>query len=117
MAKKTNAEYKRDQYARKQLRKAEMGERDIVTPIPASIWAMIQDLCKWHDFTDWRELLLNMVRVCHAAGPERNVLTEIPKSGFVPTAKQLSKCGKRPACATCKDLGYLCDEHEGDENA
>lgn len=117
VSKKTNADYKREQRQRKLKRQEQMGERDIVTPIPVSVQGQIDDLCQWHAFTDWRELLINMVRVCHAAGPGRNVLVEIPKSGFVPTEKQLNKCGAAPACATCKELGYLCDEHEGDDNA
>jgi predicted Zn-ribbon and HTH transcriptional regulator len=110
MAKKSNAEYKADQLARKKARQEALGERDIVTPIPLSIWSMIQDLCKWHAFTDWRELLINMVRVAHAAGPEGTVLAKIPKCGFVPSEKQLRKVGKAPECSICKDLGDVCLE-------
>jgi hypothetical protein len=109
---KSNADYKRDQYARKKALAEKIGMVDRVLPVPQTTWSMIQDLCTWHAFTDWRELLLNMVRVAHAAGPAGTVLAEIPKCGFVPSEKQLRKVEKVPVCSICKDLGDVCQECE-----
>jgi uncharacterized membrane protein len=105
MAKKTNADYKREQLARKKQRQAEQGERDVVVPMSAGIWSMLQDLCKWHAFTDWRELVFTMIRVCHAAGPGSNALVQIPKVGFVPTEAQLQACGE--PCNKCDGDGMV----------
>lgn len=95
--KKTNADYKADQYAR-------MKAKGLVNrPLPMSAvqFAQLEDLMTWHNFTDWRELLLTMVRVCHAKGADGAWMVEIPPSGFTPTAAQLRKVGKQQHCETC----------------
>lgn len=116
MAAKTNAQYKADQYKRKKELAEKLGIVDRVLPLPKSIWSMLQDLCTWHAFTDWRELVINMIRVAHAAGPAGTVLAEIPKSGFIPTEKQLRKVEKKPTCCACIALHPVrCVDHEDDE--
>lgn len=108
-AKKTNADYKREQYARKKEAAEKLGIVDRVLPLPASINTMLAELCERHEYTDWRELVINMIRVCHAGA---DALAVIPKSGFVPSEKQLRKAGKTPTCSICRDLGELCTECE-----
>jgi hypothetical protein len=109
MAKKTNADYKREQYARKKEAAEKLGIVDRVLPVPASINTMLNELCERHAYTDWRELVFTMIRVCHAGA---DALAVIPPSGFVPSEKQLRKVGTKPTCAICRDLGELCAECE-----
>lgn len=112
MAKKTNADYKREQYARQKEAAEKLGIVNRVLPLPASISTMLDELCDRHEFTDWRELVITMIRVAHAGVIE---LVEIPTCGFVPSEAQLRKVDKRPTCADCVELGYKCVEHEDDE--
>lgn len=109
MAKKTNADYKREQYARKKEVAEKLGITNRTLPLPASINTMLEELCERYEFTDWRELVINMIRVCHGGAHD---LAVIPASGFVPSEKQLRKAGKTPTCAICRDLGELCMECE-----
>lgn len=102
--KKTNADYKRDQYARKKAAAEALGIVDKVLPLPASINAMLNELCERHEFTDWRELVINMIRVAHAGAHD---LAAIPPSGFVPSEAQLRKVGKRQVCTACGDDGFV----------
>lgn len=95
MAKKSNADYKREQYARAKEAAEKLGIVNRTLPVPASINTMLDELCERHDFTDWRELVFTMVRVAHAGGVE---LVQIPKCGFVPTDTQLRKVGRAPEC-------------------
>ena len=85
---------------RKAKKNAALGVVDKTLPVPKGIWSMLVDLCTWHKFEDWKELLFTMVRVAHSKGPEWSELTTIPKCGFVPTRAQLrlvslacNKCG------------------------
>lgn len=117
MAKKDNATYKREQYARKKAAAEALGIVDRVLPLPASINTMLTELCTRHAFTDWRELVINMIRVAHGGAHD---LAVIPPSGFVPSEKQLRKVGKRQACMWCDDTGFTlagaeCVECEGCE--
>lgn len=109
MAKKSNADYKREQYKRKKEAAEKLGIVERVLPVPAGINTMLDELCERHGFTDWRELVFNMIRVCHGGAHD---LAAIPPSGFVPSEKQLRKAGKTPTCAICRDLGELCTECE-----
>lgn len=110
MAKKENKDYKAAQYARKLERQAATGEKDMVLPVPAVTLAQMEDVCAWHGFKDWRELLLTTVRVLHSLGPERNGLVEIPPCGFVASAAQLRKVAK--PCRTCGGSGLIDDEYD-----
>lgn len=92
---KSNADYKRDQYARKKALAEKMGMVDRVLPLPASINTMLNELCERHQFTDWRELVINMIRVAHGGAVD---LVAIPASGFVPSEKQLRKVSAKPTC-------------------
>lgn len=95
MAKKDNATYKREQYARQKEAAEKLGITNRTLPLPASINTMLDELCERHAFTDWRELVINMIRVCHGGAHD---LAAIPPSGFVPTERQLRKVGNAPAC-------------------
>ena len=110
MAAKTNKDYKAAQYKRKKERQEKMGERDMVLPVPLVLATQMEEVCAWHGYADWRELLLTTVRVLHSLGPEKNGLVEIPKCGFVPTAAQLAKIGK--PCRTCQGTGLIDDEFD-----
>lgn len=107
---KSNADYKREQYQRKKERQVAMGERDMVLPVPLVTMKQMEEVCEWHGYSDWRELLLTTVRVLHKLGPEKNGLVEIPPSGFVATAAQLAKVGK--PCRTCGGSGLIDDEYD-----
>lgn len=109
MARKDNKTYKAEQYARAKALAEKLGIVNRTLPLPASINAMLEELCERHEFTDWRELVINMIRVCHGGSHD---LAAIPPSGFVPSEKQLRKAGKTPTCAICRDLGELCMECE-----
>jgi len=107
MAKKSNAQYKAEQYARAKETAEKLGITNRMLPLPATINTMLNELCERHEFTDWRELVINMIRVAHGGAVE---LVAIPASGFVPSEKQLRKIGKAPECSICKDLGDVCLE-------
>jgi len=107
MAKKDNATYKAEQYARAKKLAEKLGITNRTLPLPATINTMLNELCERHEFTDWRELVINMIRVAHGGAVE---LVAIPASGFVPSEKQLRKVGKAPECSICKDLGDVCLE-------
>jgi hypothetical protein len=109
VAKKTNADYKREQYARAKEAAEKLGITNRTLPLPATVSTMLDELCERHEFTDWRELVITMIRVAHSGAVE---LVQIPKSGFVPTERQLRKVGRAPVCAECVELGYLCVECE-----
>jgi hypothetical protein len=117
MAKKTNADYKREQYQRAKEAAEKLGIVNRTLPLPASVSAQLDELCERHEFTDWRELVITMIRVAHAGAVE---LVAIPSSGFVPSEKQLRKVGKRQACMWCGDTKFTitgddCPECEGVE--
>lgn len=102
MAKKDNATYKREQYARAKEAAEKLGIVNRTLPVPASINTMLNELCERHDFTDWRELVFTMIRVCHGGAHE---LAAIPASGFVASEKQLQACGE--ACKACNGDGWV----------
>ena len=104
MAKKSNAQYKADQYARAKELAAKLGITNRTLPLPATINTMLNELCERHEFTDWRELVINMIRVAHGGAVE---LVAIPASGFVPSEKQLRKVGDPDVCATCRGKRYI----------
>jgi hypothetical protein len=109
MAKKSNAQYKAEQYARAKETAEKLGIVNRTLPLPASINTLLNELCERHQFTDWRELVINMIRVAHGGTVE---LVEIPPCGFVPSEQQLRKIGKRQDCMWCGDTGFT---PEGDE--
>lgn len=106
MAKKTNADYKAAQYARKKARQEAMGEKDLILPVTVGVQSLIDDLIERHGFGDWRELLITMVRVAHADSVLGHKLTQLPKSGFVPTDAQVARLQSVGAtgCSGCDDL-------------
>jgi len=117
MAKKDNKTYKAEQYARAKALAEKLGIVNRTLPLPATINTMLNELCERHEFTDWRELLITMIRVAHGGAVE---LVAIPPSGFVPSDKQLRKVEKVQNCNECcgtglTDNGDECLECEGVE--
>ena len=96
-------------YRERKVRKDEaLGVVNKTLPVPKGIWSMVVDLCAWHSFGDWKELLFTMIRVAHSKGPEWSELTTIPPCGFVPSRKQLRLVGT--ACPKCGGSGEVDDE-------
>lgn len=105
--KSKNAIYKANQYAKAKAEAERLGVVNRVLPVPRGIDQQLQDLAEWHDFTDWRELVLLLIRNCHALGPGPNKMVEFPRCGFVPTETQLVAVGE--PCGKCHGVGFVLD--------